>query len=183
MPFEGKNGHQGIPMASHGLVHHLRWSDFRRVSEPPDGEGDAQTLTVTQMHFRFLTASDDSWKLTAVDVTLKLDAKGSWVIRGKETTKLLAHEQVHYDIAAVAARTLDARLRALNSNGGGHDANSAARDVQDTIFSTAATVQVRYDADTDHGRDAQSQAIWARRVHTAFASQKETIDDLASWQS
>src|SRR5579862_9695618 len=132
-------------MALHGLVHRLRWSDYRRVREAPDGDGDAQTL----MHFRFATRSDQNWHLTAVSVVLKLDAQGTWVIRGKETAPLLAHEQVHFDISAIAARTLESRLRALGGDSA-QDANSAARGLQDDIFGTAQSVQDRYDGDTDH---------------------------------
>ncbi len=108
------------------------------------------------------------FKLKDVKVTVKLDALDTWVLDGvpKSATQaaILKHEQGHFNIAAVAAKELEAALKALRNA----DAGTLITDADDALASALSDGQTEedtYDSDpvdggTDHGNDPIQQAKW-----------------------
>src|SRR5690348_8670826 len=103
-------------MALHGFTRHLRWSDFTKVKESLDGEHDAKTYSEIKSAVRSVVYPDGTWKVNRVSVTLSFVHAKSWVVIGKQSSALLKHEQMHYDIAAIAARELEKRLWRLKGD-------------------------------------------------------------------
>src|SRR5262245_28453508 len=116
-------------MALHGFKHRLRWSDFKVVNKSPDGKYSANTATNISVNWKARVDSNGTWHLTQVSVSLTLNRSRMWVVRGQQTDQLLAHEQVHYDINAIAARTLESRLRSLQG-----DRSQSAKDAVEAIW-------------------------------------------------
>ena len=108
------------------------------------------------------------FKLKDVKVTVKLDALDTWVLDSvpKSATQAatLKHEQGHFNIAAVAAKELEAALKALRNA----DAGTLVTDADDALASALSDGQTEedtYDSDpvdggTDHGNDLTQQAKW-----------------------
>jgi hypothetical protein len=103
-------------VAIHGFHRHLDWRDYPKVSVSKDDNLAAWTHTDISINYEHVSTSD-SWWVTSVSVTLTLNLTLSWVVSGQESKHLLKHEQVHYDLAAIAARELAGRLAKLKGDG------------------------------------------------------------------
>ena len=182
-------------MALHGFGRHLRWADFSKVPKSLDGDSDAVTSTAINEKYRFVTYPDGTWKVTNVSVALSFNPKESWVVKGKETKQLLRHEQMHYDISAIAARELERRLTGLKgdkSQTPEEAANAISRKIigerdasgQTVLSGDLQQVQTRYDEDlscgSNHGLDRHHQIIWEHRIINAYVNRNAKLDQLNS---
>lgn len=182
-------------MAVAGFGRQLRWSDFTTVPQSLDGKHDAATAYEIRHQCRYITESNGRWRLTRISVSLTLNSTKSWIVAGKATDELLRHEQKHYDIASVAARQLEARLKGLRGDSSTSPADAVTAVVravageQDangniTVRGLLQEVQDRYDEDltcgSKHGADRNNQARWELRVNRALADQAGVLDQLNS---
>ena len=76
--------------------------------------------------------------------------------------KLLAHEQIHFDLAECAARDI---RRALRTPVALMDCNERFTAVRDSIQSMWEERQYQYDRETHHGTDEERQSEWSDWVH------------------
>ncbi len=102
-----------IQAALIGYPRQLRWDDFRKVDELPDGmqpEHDAGVgIDFKVTHFGILWAGGKA--LYKPQVAVVLDSSNTWATdRARTDQKLLAHEQGHFDITGLIARDLAATL-------------------------------------------------------------------------
>jgi uncharacterized protein DUF922 len=78
--------------------------------------------------------------------------------------QLLQHEQLHFDLAQIAARTLQGRFESLKSAcaqpDGRLDVERAVADVDRELQEQ----QSRYDRETDHGLNGAAQDRWTKAV-------------------
>lgn len=78
--------------------------------------------------------------------------------------QLLAHEQLHFDIAEVAARKIRARFgefkNACTEPGGTEPIQQMVAEIDQDLQEE----QVRYDRETSHGINLRAQDQWAQRV-------------------
>jgi len=115
---------------------------------------------------------------------LSLDRRETWVVRGKERAELLSHEQRHYDISAVAARTLRAKLSGLKGNGSQEPGIVVGDLIKNILGSKVQEVQDRYDEDaecgTDHGQRPKQQKLWNVRIQEALLDSTATLESLDS---
>jgi hypothetical protein len=83
---------------------------------------------------------------------------------GQRDAQLLAHEQLHFDLAEVAARKIRARFvefkNACAAAGGTEPIQRMVADIDQELQEE----QVRYDRETAHGVNAPAQDQWAQRV-------------------
>ena len=89
------------------------------------------------------------------------DARRSVVDRDMQ---LLEHEQLHFDIAEVAARKIRARFEALKDACGDPGGTGALQQVVADADRDLQEEQQRYDRETSHGVDARAQDQWKRRI-------------------
>jgi hypothetical protein len=169
-----------------GEKRHLRWSDFRKVPHSLDKDSaDAQTSV--DLSYRIETASDanGNWRMARVTVTVRLDPHDTWVVRGKEhgprNKQLLAHEQGHYDLAALAAITLHKKLSIISGDRDKDPAQEAAAVFRD-IESDLESVNLRYDEDpncgTKHGTRQIIQDAWQQGIRGATTKPDADVGDL-----
>jgi predicted secreted Zn-dependent protease len=170
-------------MAVAGLIRQLRWDDYRKVATSEDGKHDAVTGIDIRHQCRFLGQAGGRWRTTQVSVSVEFNATKSWVVEGKTTDELLKHEQTHYDIAAIAARQLEERLKGLTGNASKRPEVAIAEIVRQTVGEQDANgniiyrgvlqeVQDRYDEDltcgSKHGAERNQQVRWEHRVNRTF---------------
>jgi hypothetical protein len=182
-------------MALHGFRYRLRWSDFKKISRSPDPGSDAYTACEISAKYAIATKSNGDWSVTKVDVVVSVTRPQSWVVEGKESNALLKHEQAHYDIAAIAGRTLEAKLSKLKGSKQDHWRKAVDKASQEIIGERtpdgrtvskglAQEVQDRYDEDaicgSDHSRNAVNQAVWEHRISAALLSRTISISELDS---
>src|SRR5947209_8049317 len=92
-------------MAVQGWPRRLTWGEFRPIFQRPTGETeDAQIAPLIDSPSRATVVKDgDQFRLGSFTLAVRVDARASWVLRGKTTPSLLAHEQGHLDIAGLVA--------------------------------------------------------------------------------
>jgi len=102
-------GHDG------GRPRRLVWADFRPVSTPKSGTGQAHLAPRFDVRRSYAGRADPDGKhrLSDVQVIVTLNMNESWRVMGCETATLLRHQQGRYDITFVAARELCRRLLEL----------------------------------------------------------------------
>jgi hypothetical protein len=136
----------------------LRWVDFQ--GEPDErAKGDAGAAVQIKAK-PFLVK-----KQIKYDVVALFNRSKSWA-RG-QSPSLLAHEQLHFDIAELYARKIRKKIKEL-----------AARDVNDIKIYNAAInelllesnqIDLKYDLETLHGGLSKKQAAWSEKVSNGLA--------------
>lgn len=139
----------------------LTWADFKGT--PPRGtDRDAYTYYGISASFE----RDGQGRITA-EVSCVFMPVESWVRPpAKASAQLLAHEQLHFDLAELHARRF---ARELPAQLGGAGPEAAFQRAHDRMMDRLREEQERYDRDTDHGRDAAAQARWAADVRRRLA--------------
>ena len=84
--------------------------------------------------------------------------------------QLLEHEQLHFDIAELAARKLRSRFDALRAACDDDDGSERIREMVATVDRELHAEQQRYDRETAHGLDARAQDQWKRRIRARLES-------------
>lgn len=146
------------------LPHGVTWTNFRVVQSSPDPDGFlAQTGYDISATFRYKSDAD-GYSISNAAVTVKLVTTDTWVVTGNKTAALLNHEKLHYVIATLVGRELDAELADVTGSTA-DEVQQAARDLIAAKNDRALAIGQAYDDDTDHGRDNAQQTLWLNRVH------------------
>ena len=90
-----------------------------------------------------------------------LEARRSVVQRDLQ---LLAHEQLHFDIAELAARRIRTRFEAMKGACAEPDGSTGLQAYVGEVDRELQVEQRRYDEETDHGANAAAQEHWRRRI-------------------
>jgi hypothetical protein len=160
--------------ATYGSSDSVTWSSYRL--QPSDFRGRYDTAVFGRNHFALTV-----WKLTyyhrwvartgqaEVLVYAWFDCRRSWLRPAeKQNTRLLLHEQVHFDLAEVLARRFRKRL-AENQ----FTRQAYAKTVENffsALLSETYALQQDYDEDTQFGNNASEQARWQKRVQAELQS-------------
>lgn len=191
-------------MAVFGFTRSLTWNDYPEVDTSPNGKHDAQTgILISYSAPWQLQGSEWSIITDKVSVSVNLNPKTTWVVKGRQTNALLDHEQAHYDIAAVAARTLESELKGLSgtipkssaANPRKFISGRVSRKVTEIVGDVTADgrvitagalqrVQDRYDDDltcgSAHGVNKMNQGQWELRISKAFGDASISVVALDS---
>ena len=103
-----------------------------------------------------------------VTLTIYFDQTKSWMKPEGKTERVLAHEQVHFDLTAIKACDL---AKAIEQ--GKFTANNVQqkiRDLQEYHTRELSKLQQTYDKETKHGTIASKQAEWSARVSEQLAA-------------
>jgi hypothetical protein len=83
-------------------------------------------------------------------------------VAGLESSRLLAHEQLHFSIACVLVKKANASVAAGKS----------ASDIETKLSQTDSTVTANYDTETNHGCKAAEQTTWNNKVANSLPDVK-----------
>jgi hypothetical protein len=150
----------------------IEWSGDRRLTKD---DFRARVPRVASMASLSAVGLEVEWRCQG-DVLLGMvratfDPERSWWRPGdvgqrgyRADAQLLNHEQLHFDLAQLAARKLQGRFEALKTAcaepDGRLDVETAIADVDRDLQEQ----QSRYDRETDHGLNAAAQERWTRTV-------------------
>jgi hypothetical protein len=127
--------------------------------------------------------AEGTWVITPtrLNVTIRMDTPNSWVVSGRQSAALLAHEQGHYKITALGARDCHTDILAIVGDSAG-DVQSQVNSIVSSAQSLIASVNDLYDEDpncgTDHGSDSSAQAQWNLKIRNAMNSPTARLADL-----
>lgn len=145
----------------------LSWTDFR--GPPPTTPGAEGAATSSGM----LLAIECNREHLEYGVLTVFTPSESWVKAvvlhdSAESTRILPHEQGHFDLSEIEARLLRAELMTFA-------VPCAAADTAFTTLARAAfarlqTLEVKYDAETGNGIVPAAQARWQTWIHRTLDS-------------
>ncbi len=155
----------------------ITWDDFEGT--PPEGADKEPEAARIAIFLKYAPKRVQVWydkaarkwkaKYTKIEVTNFMDKSQSWVLPGHKTAALLNHEQKHFDLNEVYRQLLQEALEKLE--GEGDTQRDALKDLNKKVAETTAKFeaeakkqQERYDKETDHGRNAEKQAEWDKRI-------------------
>lgn len=135
----------------------LQWADFSGKPDSPETIYAAATYAGLALDVRDVTISGRvTFKIRAV-----FDSRRSWAHPDRSDDYVLAHEQLHFDIAELYARRLERKLNALQLKV--KDKEVAKRMlVQYNIAQMKE--QERYDTECVHGLNQENQLSWRTKV-------------------
>lgn len=133
--------------------YNLGWNDFQ--GKPGlEAIGDAGTAVAIKAK-PYMVKNKISYHVRALFIKTK-----SWY--REQSPALLAHEQLHFDIAELYARKARKKIREL-SLAGVKDIKVYNQEIQ-KILNESNAVDQRYDTETLHGAMVKKQKEWADRV-------------------
>src|SRR6476620_7585702 len=140
----------------------LKWSDFN--GRPTDNAaGDAGT--VVQIKAKPFLVKDK----VEFDIQTFFDREKSW--KRAETAELLAHEQLHFDLAELYARKIRQKVAELQK-AGVKEVKVYNMEVQ-KLLTESNEADMKYDIETLHGALVKQQATWAASIKTQLAQLKQ----------
>ena len=151
---------------------HLTWADYLGA---PDFSTDAAAMTVYLIGYSTECTGDR----LSFSVTTTFQPDRSWVRSSVlestvRATRLLEHEQLHFDLSELHARKIRQWLAGLSK------ACSMTRGELEKLVTNRVrditSTQLEYDRDTDFGLDARAQAKWS-------ADTAKALDKMAAWAS
>lgn len=144
----------------------LTWGDFQGPADPHRKPG---VQAGTQVMIELNTQQSGNYVQFAVKCFFQKNL--SWTVN-LQSSYLLAHEQLHFDIAEVFAREI--RKRLLELNGINHSKfESRVRQIYREVNREHNAFQDLYDKETDHSKNREKQAEWEAKVKRVL---EETAD-------
>lgn len=161
-----------------GFDTNLTWAKFRQLKTRPAGETlDAKTTTNYRTKNSVLQKAGSTVSIKSIDVEVQINSQESWVLIEKMDDELLRHEQGHYDIAALAARDLHAKLLKLQANDV-HALDGETKKTGEEVQQKLNIVDDRYDTVTNHGEVKTEQDKWNKAIAAEKAKHDGSIDNL-----
>jgi len=131
----------------------LQWHDFRGV---PDENSRGDAGAAVQIKAKpFLVKKEIRYEVVAL-----FNRNKSWA--RDHSPSLLAHEQVHFDIAELYARKIRKRVNELNERGVS-DLSTYNTAIQKLLLESNRADE-QYDLETLHGALSKKQTAWVTKV-------------------
>jgi hypothetical protein len=144
----------------------LTWKDFKGK---PNKRSPYKAMTYASISSNLISFSKNELK---IEVLCHFVKNKSW--KKTETDELLRHEQLHFDIAELAARKMRERVSKLNFK----SLNTKNLEQKlNTIFNLSVEEQVKmnqkYDSETNHSIKYKAQLNWENWIKEKLIETKE----------
>lgn len=153
----------------------LTWSEFKGKPEAHDHLHGAVTYAGIAIEIDKV----DFWGNMTFRAYAVFDRNKSWTRKNMNDSKLLAHEQLHFDIAEVYARRLEKRLNDMQLK---RKEAKLAKRLHHKYNNEQLKVQALYDEETIHGLSEPVQARWQELVSEGLINLNEAIELTAKQQ-
>jgi hypothetical protein len=149
-------------------THQLVWQDFQGVVDVHNKYA-AQAAAGINFSYQAM-GRQGAWKLTFV-VNSYFDRSQSWGKPDKKTPYLLAHEQLHFDIAELHARRLKRDLESYKFT---KNFKSEVNTLFAANMANLKKMQSAYDYETDHSKNEEQQQVWVKYVRQELLNLEQT---------
>ena len=133
----------------------LIWSDFEAT---PDNSIEYDALTNWQISYSASYSSDQGLEY---EVHCFFNKDKSWKKDESASDHLLAHEQLHFDIAELYARKL---RKVLESYKVKKNIEKEINKLFEMVLAECNKDQKQYDKESDHSNDKEVQSKWIKRI-------------------
>lgn len=147
----------------------LTWADFRGK---PNRSSHNEAMTDSGMAIS-LDCNDDR---TDVKIETFFNPKKSWT-KDHESTYLLAHEQLHFDITELFVRKLRKELKIL-----GDDCRKLNQHIEtyyEKNYRAFVKYQAAYDSETNHSINSEAQLRWQKKVSKELYELRSYASEIA----
>lgn len=142
----------------------LTWADF---AGPPNKGNDFAAEARYHINYKYRWEGDGSVHVT---VECCFDVQKAWKKPEKNLTpQLLAHEQLHFDIAELYTRKMRQAYMGYTAFHK-HTENTDAdiKKIFDRLMAECNDYNVRYDAESDHSKTTAKQQEWEAKIAVAM---------------
>lgn len=165
-------------MAVTGFGRVLTWKDFPKVAKSKDPPHLAFTVAKPYADGKKITCVKGSCT-ALMAYSVRFNPSLSWVVNtaAAQTPALLAHEQGHYDIAAIAARDME---RAITATSAASQAAllAALRKLTDAILDEMDAMNKAYDGATTNGTGPSPQNRWEGKIAAVKLDATKALADI-----
>jgi hypothetical protein len=137
----------------------LTWENFKAL---PDTGSSPAAITACKIRMDYFSKKDTLY----VNVRAVLEQSRSWIRPKSKKNVLLAHEQIHFDIAELFARKLRQSYLQLKTKKTMAAEQLKSLDQQNDI--ALNQYQDLYDSETNHCRNAKKQMEWEKKIAKAL---------------
>lgn len=139
----------------------LDWKDFKSAGGDMKDTGSAAAYTHCGIVYRYHVLTNFSKPYFSVKAYM--NCRSSWVRADQQyRPDLLAHEQAHFDLCEVYARTLRKKLR--EERPGPREFPRASERIYRDVLRQLTARQQAYDIETHHGLNRTVQQDWQERI-------------------
>ena len=140
----------------------LQWSDFRAK---PKTRTQVAAVTASGISYAFSSHERNGFVEIDYSVVTHFYPDRSWYRPEAANPIILAHEQLHFDIAELFARKM--RL-AMSNTRFSRAAKKEVRRIYDQTLRELTDFQARYDRETDFSRNYEAQLRWNDSIRQAL---------------
>jgi hypothetical protein len=134
----------------------------------PDHDSHGVGATYSGISMEMQGISKNGSVTVNVTLTVYFDETKSWMKPEGKTERVLAHEQIHFDLTAIKACDL---AKAIEQGKFASDnVQQKIRDLQEYHTKELSKLQQTYDKETKHGTIAAKQAEWSAKVAGQLAA-------------
>lgn len=150
---------EGKELLSWNEFYPLQWHDFQ--GEPDENSAGDAGAAVQIIAKPYMIKKQVKYNVDAI-----FNRKKSWTRDQSES--LLAHEQLHFDIAELYARKIRKRIQEMSDDGVDDVKifNAAIR----KLLQESNEADTQYDLETLHGALSKKQGIWSQKVKNELVS-------------
>lgn len=141
----------------------LRWSDFTGRVRPAS---PSAALSLPGFSYDATTREKKDSITIGIRVQVYFVRSGSWVRPGQQTPYNLSHEQLHFDIAKLAAEAFKDSLRRmpLDPEYYGSEIHFLYWD----FWRKMTNMQEQFDQETAHGKNPPAESAWRKKISDAL---------------
>lgn len=138
----------------------LTWKDFTGEIDVKK-EYDAWTYAGINYVYSWYYDENDEIGLD-LNAWAYFDPAQSWVKRNKQSAELLAHEQVHFDIAQLHCLYF---IETAESSSYSTEIENELGKIFNIYYADLLAMQIQYDEETDHFKNKTAQKEWAEKIN------------------
>lgn len=137
----------------------LQINDF---TGPVTGAAQEMAATMSGVSMRYSTLTQNSQIVVNVTIAAFFDKSKSWFRLEGKNARILAHEQLHFDISAIKACQLVERIKQGKYKQ--DDFATLLDQMHKAIAKESEEEEILYDTETNHGIIREKQEEWANKV-------------------
>jgi hypothetical protein len=134
----------------------------------PDRDSHGVGATYSGISMEMQGISKNGIVTVNVTLTVYFDQTKSWMKPEGKTERVLAHEQIHFDLTAVKACDLAKAIEQGKFTAG--NVQQKIRDLQEYHTKELGKLQQAYDKESKHGTIVEKQAEWSVKVADQLAT-------------
>jgi hypothetical protein len=151
-----------LPFVVQGEVAEVRWSattplTWDNFSGPIDETSEYDAWTYSGFNYEYNWSEADgkiNWSIRAHSY---FDPAQSWVKKNRKSPALLAHEQLHFDIAEMHCRQFKERCAKYKFTS---NMDAEIKAIYDEVFGDMLQAQIDYDVESHHHDSEEGQLVW-----------------------